>query len=653
MHVALALAAMLAVSPRWAFEDAYDNVEGGDWYMGIDNETAQLAWGESYVLWSLMAMARSTEHPMYVDRMARHIDALLAQRDDARGVADYRGVSGACWRNTSYQDGGEPYCYAVHSGMLAYPIADLAAFVATWRHRDALAYDGETFAAKAGVYAEAAIATAAYHDDEWNDAGYYVFRGDATFLAFAGKDQPLNQSNAMGLALLALHDLTGEAAYLERAMALAKRMRAMMTASPSGGLVWNYWGGPYKAPGEDISHAALNVEFAVQAARRGVVFTEADLDKIATTFLEHVYIDDSTFSDFIGGGGVNDPGYRAQIGRWLALTPVRGAIYAAVHDAYQRDYPAAGVGSGSLLLGWANLAAFEPRVCPHFFYPHDWQDQGESMQATAYGANVLTIPPDLGVTCRVPLHVLASRRVVAAQWDGEDMHRVAEWQPGPDFAARSVAYEPRWPLVYFEGGVLFEFQDDFNEAEAVRVEHPVVHEPPTITSQPPTTGEPGVPLEYVPAGAGDPPFWWSLREGPVGLAVDPGSGVLTFTPMVAGDYLFELALENDLGEAVQAFTVHVSSPSASTGEGTDTGSSGDEPTPTTGDETEESDTMSAPTSTGDGSAGSTDAPDPGETADTGGCGCRGGDAPGLASLLGLGSLLRRRRATAQGGRRAR
>jgi MYXO-CTERM domain-containing protein len=642
MVVSLALALTLTVSPRWAYEDAYDNVKGGDWYMGVDNETAQLAWGESYVLWSLMAMARSTDHPMYVDRMARHLDALLQQRDDARGVADYRGISGACWRNTSYQDKGEPYCYAVHSGMLVYPMADLAAFIAGWRHRDALAYDGASFAAKAEVYRAAAIATAAYHDDEWNDAGYYVFRASAKFLEHAGKDQPLNQSNAMGLALLALHDLTGEAVYLERATALAKRMRGMMTASPAGGLVWNYWGGPYAAPGEDISHAALNVEFAVQAAARGVVFTEVDLDALATTFLEHVYVDDKTFADHVGGGAVNSDGYRAQIGRWLPLTARRGAVYAAIHDAYRRDYAAADVASGSMLLGWANLAAFEPRVCPHFFYPHDWQDGGDAMQATAYGANVLTVPPDLEVTCRVPLSVHNTRRTTAAQWDGEKMHRIVEWQAAPEFTARSVAYEPRWPLVYFEGGILFEFQDDFAPAGAIRVAQPEVHTLPTITSQPPTVGELDVAVEYTPTGAGDPPFWWSLREGPVGLAVDPATGVVGFTPASPGDYLFALSLENDLGEAVQEFTIHV--PAADAGSSGDAPTGGDPPTPTTGEPaastggTEDTGATGNAPDTG-GSSGGPGADGAGDA----GCGCRGDDRPGLAGLAGLALLLRRRR----------
>ncbi|HEY1178278.1 MAG TPA: hypothetical protein VGF17_19155, partial [Phytomonospora sp.] len=302
MLTSLVLSLTLAVSPRWAFEAAYDNSNGGDWYIGDDNETALLAWGESYVLWSLVAMARATGHTQYFDRLARHIDGVLAQRDDARGVADYRGVSGACWRNTHYQPNGEPYCYAVHSGMLTYPMVEFARLVATWRHRDALAYDGQTWTAKAAAYVAAAQETVAYHDDEWNPKGYYVFRPDAEFLEYAGVDQPLNQSNALGLTLLVLHDVTGEPAYLEKATALAARFKAQISAGPDGENLWNYWGGPYAGNGEDISHAALNVAFAVQAAELGVVFTDADLDRFALTFLNRIYRDDATFSDFVGGG---------------------------------------------------------------------------------------------------------------------------------------------------------------------------------------------------------------------------------------------------------------------------------------------------------------------------------------------------------------
>jgi hypothetical protein len=630
------IALTLAVTPRWAFEAAYDNSGGGDWYMHDDNETALLAWGESYVLQSLAAMARATGHTIYFDRMARHTDAVLAMRDDARGVADYRGISGACWRNTGYQDGGEAYCYAVHSGMLIYPMAEFARLVSTWRHREATAYDGQTYAAKAAAYVAAAQQTVAFHDDEWDADGFYVFRGDATFLDYPGVDQPLNQSNAMGLALLVLHDVTGEPAYLEKATALAQRFKSMITTGGDGANLWNYWGGPFAGDGEDISHAAINVEFAALAAERGVVFTPADIDGFADTFLLRVYRDDATFSDFVGGGPTDDPGYRPQIGRWLRLTGARTGVYTAVHDAFVRDYPPEEIGSGSVLLGWANLAAFEPPVCPPFFYPHDWSDAGDWQEATAYGANVLATPPDLGAGCRVPLTVDAPRTTRAAQWDGEDMHRATTWRPTAGFVRRSVPYEPRWPLVYAEGGVLFEFQDEFVAGEGILVEEPPVFTPPSITSQPPTDGEPGLEIVYAPSGAGDPPFWWSLADGPVGVEVDPASGALAWTPEVAGDVAFSLVLDSDLGSARQDFVIHVEAPAvdtsgeASSSTGESSGESAGEPAtsgdaPTTGD-----------TPTSGGPAGPGDATGGADSPDDAGCGCRtAGPTPWAWLVLAL------------------
>src|SRR5690606_24449406 len=230
MLSSLLLSTLLAVSARWSFEDAYDNVADGDWYMGQDNTSATLAWGESYVMSALAAMFRATGHPMYLERLAAHVDAVLQQRDDALGVTDYRGVSGACWRNTSYQAGGEPYCYAVHTGMLVYPMLEfVAALRAEPRFEARVAADGETLGDKAARYLAAAQESVAFHEFEWNDAGYYVFAPDATFLAYAGQDQPLNQSNAMGRVHVLLAELAPGGGDEAKALALASRMHSMIT----------------------------------------------------------------------------------------------------------------------------------------------------------------------------------------------------------------------------------------------------------------------------------------------------------------------------------------------------------------------------------------------------------------------------------------
>ena len=80
-----------AVSPRWSFVEAYQYIDGGSWYRGEDNSEALLAWGESYVMSALASMSRTTGSPEWLDQLAWHADAVLEQRDDNRGVMDYRG----------------------------------------------------------------------------------------------------------------------------------------------------------------------------------------------------------------------------------------------------------------------------------------------------------------------------------------------------------------------------------------------------------------------------------------------------------------------------------------------------------------------------------------------------------------------------------
>ncbi len=551
------------VSARWAYEDAYDNVANGAWYRESNNETATLAWGEGYVMMSLAAMFRATGSPLYLERLSWHIDGVLAQRDDQRGVFDYRNVSGACWQNKHYQPSDEPYCYVVHSGMIAYPMAEFARLVATSGLAAEPVGNGSTFGDKATAYTAAAEATVAYHDDQWNDAGYYLFRPDATFLSYPGVDLPLNQSNTMGRLLFALHDVTGKAAYLDKATKLAQRLLAQISTGPAGEALWNYWGGSYSSPGEDISHGAINVDFAIMAFNRGAVFTAAHLERFAQTFMERIYVDDQTLSDAIGGGTTNGSSYRPQIGRWLRLTKVRTAVYSAVRDLYELDYPASAIGSGSLLHSWAYLAEHEPIWCEHYFYVADWDDpdpqnDGDWREATAYGANILTVPPSYDAPCVIPLQIDAPRATEAQQWDGTAYHTETRWQPTGGPTTRFIPYEPRWPFDYDgNGGVLFQFADAFVQNDGVRVKESSGITLPAIESQPPATGVVGTPLGYTATGNGDEPSWWGLRELPIGARIDHASGAVDWTPPAAGDYLFTVVLQNNWGRDEQSFIVQV------------------------------------------------------------------------------------------------
>ena len=91
----------LASSSAWgAATQRYDALMGSkDPYIGQNNEKATLAWGASYHLLSYVVMFEKTRQEKYLDRAVRLIDSILKQRDDSRKVKDYRGASGACWRN--------------------------------------------------------------------------------------------------------------------------------------------------------------------------------------------------------------------------------------------------------------------------------------------------------------------------------------------------------------------------------------------------------------------------------------------------------------------------------------------------------------------------------------------------------------------------
>ena len=595
--------------------------------MGTDNTEAYLAWGESYVMSGLAAMFRATGDPYYLDRLARHSDAALAQRDDARGVNDYRGVSEACWQNTHYQTDNQAYCYAVHSGMIAHPIAEFARLVKTADLENELAYDGVTFGDKALAFEQAAREVVAAHDDQWNDAGYYIFRSDASFLTYAGRDLPLNQSNAMGRLLLVLHDLTGEAEYLQKARAMGTRFKAQLSSYR-----WNYWGGEYRAYGEDISHAAVNVDFAVMLADRGLVFTDADMIGFSDTFMNSIYLDDGTFSDFVGGGSTNKASYRPQIGRWARLTPWRTAVYTAIRDLYDSDYPASSA-SASRVISWGLLAEFEPKHCEHFFYYVDWSDPDESSEgdfrsATAYSANILTRPDALDTPCMIPLEIDMSQSVKVQQWDGSVYHRVATWRA--QTGRRFVPYEPTWPFIYWDGGVLYQFSDPKFTGEGVKVRESIGLNPPVITSTPPSAGTVDEDFSYVGIGEGDGPFWWSLSVFPTGARIDAATGAVSWTPPGPGQYAFTIALDNDVDRDEQAFVYEVDAVDTGTPDtGTPDTGTPDTGTPDTGPYD------SGDSETGEGSSGKS------------GCGCGGRGQAWL--LLGL-PLVAFRRSAQQAGR---
>lgn len=458
--VAMALSLVVVPSPSPVLADPVSDFDeaygrwGGDWQRNDHNEIGLLAWGESYVMMGIAAMFRATGDPAYLDDLAYHADGVLENTDAARGVTDYRGESNLCWRNTSYQPNEEPYCWAVHTGMIAYPIAEFARLVRDAGLEATPAYDGSTFGAKAIAYQSALADVIAGHDDEFKpigDAGAYFFQDDATFLGLAGQATPLNQGETMGRLLLTMWDLTGDAGYLDKGTRLVRRLHNALSTGPSGEYLWNYWGDPYAAPGEDISHAAISVGFASLAAGYGIVIDEEDMEAFGSTFMDSVYVDADRFRNNVGGGGINGSAYKTQSARWLMLTASRPSIYPAVLDYYAVTYPPSSIGSGSPLLGLAYLAEFEPAPCTDVAFVGSWTDDTGYWEPSGPDAAIEVHSPAAADPCLLSLSIDADEPVTIGQWDGAATQRSAEWPATTGWTDRSLAVDPE--LVASAGGV--------------------------------------------------------------------------------------------------------------------------------------------------------------------------------------------------------
>ena len=146
---------------------------------------------------------------------------------------------------------------------------------------------------------------------EDSEGGYFVFEPGGKYWT-SGLTVPYNALSANGRFLLWLWRVTGNANYLEKATALAKKVRAGLTLLPDDTITMPYWVknslpyngwqdrnsnpinglyvqcDPDKAT-EDVSHFSLTLHFMVEAYQMGIVFEESDLNAVARTFRERVY----------------------------------------------------------------------------------------------------------------------------------------------------------------------------------------------------------------------------------------------------------------------------------------------------------------------------------------------------------------------------
>ncbi|GAA0934248.1 hypothetical protein GCM10009560_41200 [Nonomuraea longicatena] len=241
----------------------------------------------------------------------------------------------------------QPVLFTVHTGMITYPMAAFARLVL----RSRKLRSRRTYLNKAQQYLQAARDAAAIHDEEWRQTddglGYFVWN-KGTQLAYDGTEQPLNQGLALGQTYAELAAATGDPFYADRARRMARSFLNEVTADADDAYVWSYWpkngklyNGYAKTDGvseytpssvpvrsvEDLSHAAIDVEFAAAVHRHGLFFQDVDMARFARTYSRNLVAPpgpDGIATAYLrvdGTGSTTTPGQYLQAPRWMPVAP--------------------------------------------------------------------------------------------------------------------------------------------------------------------------------------------------------------------------------------------------------------------------------------------------------------------------------------------
>lgn len=316
---------------------------------------ALLAWSESYLMQSYAEMFRATRDENYLDKLYEHIDSVMHNRDDFREQVDYKGELIPAWGTNRYTKNKTWMHFAVHTGMITYPMLEFVQLVRNFRIQR-LTKEAETVLALVQESVN-------YHDKEWKpqETGYGLYTYPEDFYHKSNYVLPLNQQAAMGRSLILLWKLTNEKKYFERARDIALAIKASLQPAKFGGYVWGVQIGPLSDNNglEDISHGAITIDFIRLAYEEGIVFTSQDIQRITFT-IKHL-LADGRAERYVDGTG--DYSYEIAAGQYAFLTPYDHEIwqlcYKLLFEIYRVDLTAKYFQEdwwGTVMLGIARLA---------------------------------------------------------------------------------------------------------------------------------------------------------------------------------------------------------------------------------------------------------------------------------------------------------
>jgi hypothetical protein len=245
----------------------------------------------------------------------------------------------------------EPIEFAVHEGMVAYPVA---VFIESVSRDPALR---EKFGASADKFL--AFMNKNFlqkHEQHWldlgNGAGAWRFM-DLITERYPNRILPHNQYLALARAFLVLKDVPGADPLMgQRAEEMARFFHDSLIKQDQA-YVWHYWdwvdgGQPGSSGLEDTSHGTIDVGFAVEAAMRHVVFTDEDMTRFTHTVLDLMWNQSETDPKLGPNCGTRGDKDSIMLHDWINLCRWDHRIFDLALASLHGKPPS--IGSGSVLL---------------------------------------------------------------------------------------------------------------------------------------------------------------------------------------------------------------------------------------------------------------------------------------------------------------
>ncbi|MBN1490004.1 MAG: BACON domain-containing protein, partial [Phycisphaerae bacterium] len=293
--------------------------------------------------------------PEYLDVVKTHAELIFPHRGDRIGMLDEpRDRMMPAWIATPRHELGY-HAWVVHQGMITFPLARWIYLV----NRD------PSLRAEHGADADAWLAdiiemTAAFeeevHDGPNRGEQYYDFR----YMREDPDDpMPFNQQNALGRTFVMLWLITGDEQYRARAEGLARFFKRRLTLIDDR-YTWLY--SVFSTWHEDVGHAGINVDFAFQCYRAGIVFDAVDMQRFANT-VRYLSLGADGFLGTVNGIPASGPEDIPGILRWIHLGFVDPGLRPIFDEYVQANWT-----TGSMFwLGSAYLA--ETSHPDRFEYP--------------------------------------------------------------------------------------------------------------------------------------------------------------------------------------------------------------------------------------------------------------------------------------------